>query len=76
MRKRRILTVDECMSMSYEELSAFLEEDEKLLSEGIGDRSQPNVDFQGMTIQDIAKKYGCIPMEEAFANIMKKLGSN
>ena len=45
MRKIRILTVDECMSISYEELSAFLEEDEKLLSEGIGERSQSNVDF-------------------------------
>ena len=71
--ERSIITIDECMSMSQEELKEFLENDEKLLSQGIGDRNESNIDFLGMTIQDVAKKYGCIPIEEVFGELSKKL---
>ena len=71
--ERSIITIDECMSMSQVELKEFLENDEKLLSQGIGDRNESNIDFQGMTIQDVAKKYGCFTIEEVFAELRKKL---
>lgn len=50
MKKRRIITVDECMTMSEQELRAFIEEDNRMLNEGIGDINESNVDFQGMTM--------------------------
>ena len=74
MAKRRIITIDECMTMNEQELKAFIAEDTKMLNEGIGDINESNVDFQGMTIEDIVKKYNCIPMEEVFHGIRNKLG--
>lgn len=71
--KRKIITVDECMSMSEQELIAFIEADNKMLNEGIGNINESNVDFQGMTTEDIVKKYNCIPMEEVFRKIRNKL---
>lgn len=71
--KRRIITIDECMSMTEQELKNFIEEDTRLLNEGVGDINESNVDFQGMTIEDIAQKYNCIPMEEVFQGIRNKL---
>ena len=37
MKKRRIITIDECMTMTERELYDFIEEDTKMLNEGIGD---------------------------------------
>ena len=73
MKKRRIITVDECMTMSEQELRAFIEEDNRMLNEGIGDINESNVDFQGMTMAEIVKKYNCIPMGEVFQRIRNKL---
>ena len=73
MKKRRIITVDECMTMSEQELRAFIEEDNRMLNEGIGDINESNVDFQGMTMEEIVKKYNCIPMWEVFQRIRNKL---
>ena len=72
--QRRIITIHELMRMSEQELDEFLENDERLLNEGIGDRSQSNTDFCGMTFEEIAEMYGDIPMDEVFDNIYKKLG--
>lgn len=44
-----------------------------MLNEGIGDANESNVDFQGMTIAEIAQKYNCIPMDEVFQEIKNKL---
>ena len=73
MKKRRIITIDECMSMTEQEFLSFVEEDEKMLCEGIGDINESNIDFQGMSILDVAQKYGCIPMDEVFTDIRRKL---
>ena len=73
MKKRRIVTIDELMNMSSQELSEFIENDEKLLSEGIGNPNESNVDFMGMTNEEVIKKYNLIPLEDAFNNIMNKL---
>ena len=59
--------------MSEQELIAFIEADNKMLNEGIGNINESNVDFQGMTTEDIVKKYNCIPMEEVFRKIRNKL---
>lgn len=72
--KRRIITIDECMNMSEQELITFIKEDTKILNEGIGNINESNVDFQGMTTEDIVKKYNCLPMEEVFQGIRNKLG--
>lgn len=45
------------MSMSEQELISFIKEDEEMVNEGIGSINESNVDFQGMTIKDIVKKY-------------------
>ena len=44
-----------------------------MLNEGIGDINESNIDFQGMTMADVAKKYNLIPMEEVFRQIENKL---
>lgn len=72
--KRKIITIDECMSMSEQELKKFIKEDTEMLNEGIGNINESNVDFQGMTTEDIVKKYNCVPMEEVFQGIRNKLG--
>lgn len=73
-QKRRILTHEEFMQMSEQEKYEFAKEDERLLSEGIGDKNQSNIDFQGMTIEEIVEKYEYIDGDVAFDNIFKKLG--
>ena len=72
--KRRILTIDECMTMTEQELTQFIKEDTEMLNKGIGDINESNVDFQGMTTEDIVKKYNLVPMEEVFQEIRNKLG--
>lgn len=71
--ERRIITIDECMSMSEQELNSFIKEDIQMLNEGIGNINESNIDFQGMTTDDIVKKYKCIPMNEVFQGIKNKL---
>lgn len=61
------------MTMTERELYDFIEEDTKMLNEGIGDINDSNIDFQGMTMADVAKKYNLIPMEEVFRQIENKL---
>ena len=61
------------MTMTERELYEFIEEDTKMLNEGIGDINESNIDFQGMTMADVAKKYNLIPMEEVFRQIENKL---
>ena len=70
--ERKIITIDECMSMSEYELNAFIKEDLRMLNEGIGNINESNVDFQGMATEDIVKKYNCIPMSEVFQGIKNK----
>ena len=50
------------MTMNEQELETIIEEDTKMLNDGIGDINESNVDFQGMTTEDIVKKYNLIPM--------------
>ena len=57
------------MTLTERELYDFIEEDTKMLNEGIGDINESNIDFQGMTMADVAKKYNLIPMEEVFRQI-------
>lgn len=71
--ERRIITIDECMSMSEQELKDFIREDSQMLNEGFGDINESNVNFQGMTTEDIVRKYNCVPMDEVFQGIKNKL---
>ena len=71
--KRPMITFDELMSMSDDELTEFCKRDEQLLAEGLIDPHEPNTDFMGMTIDEIIEKYHFTPMEEVFGKLMKKL---
>ena len=73
--QRRIITIHELMRMSEQELDEFIANDERLLNEGIGDRSQSNTDFCGMTFEEIAEMYGCRPIDEVFDELIRKLES-
>lgn len=74
-KKRRILTIDEYMQLSEQEKWDFVTEDKRLLSEGIGDPNESNVDFQGMTVEEFVEKYGYIDGDVAFDDLLKKLGN-
>ena len=70
---RKVITIDECMSMTEQELRNFIREDNQILNEGIGDINESNVDFQGMTTEDIVRKYNLVPLDEVFQGIKNKL---
>ena len=70
---RKVITIDECMSMTEQELRNIIREDNKILNEGIGDINESNVDFQGMTTEDIVRKYNLVPLDEVFQGIKNKL---
>lgn len=69
-----MITFDEFMSMSDEEFAKFEERDKQLLSEGLVDPNEPNIDFMGMTDEEIIEKYHFTPMDVVFDRVMKKLG--
>lgn len=71
--KRPMITFDELMSMSKDERKKFYERDEQLLAEGLVDPHEPNIDFMGMTDEEIVEKYHFTPMEEVFGKLMEKL---
>ena len=73
MKKRRIVTIDELMNMSSQELDEYMDRYNKLLAEGIVEDEGPIVDSMGMTFEEIVKKYNLILMEDAINNIMNKL---
>jgi hypothetical protein len=43
------------MSMSEQALETFIKEDTQMLNEGIGDVNESNIDFQGMTVEELPK---------------------
>ncbi len=71
--KRPMITFDELMSMSKEERKRFYERDEQLLTKGLIDPNEPNIDLMGMTEEEIVEKYHLTPMEEVFGKLMEKL---
>lgn len=76
MKKRRIVTIDELMNMSSQELDEYMDRYNKLLAEGIVEDEGPIVDSMGMTFEEIVKKYNLILMEDAINNIMNKLNQS
>ena len=71
--ERLMITIDEYMSMSENELNEFINRREKLLSEGVIGENQPVVDLMGMSGEEIAQKYGYTPMNVVYERIMQKL---
>lgn len=71
--KRPMITFDEFMSMSDDERAKFRERDAQLLAEGLIDPNEPNIDFMGMTDEEIIEKYHFTPMDVVFDRVMKKL---
>ena len=68
-----MITIDEYMSMSEEELKEFTDRHEQLIAEGVIDESQLVVDLMGMSDEEIAQKYGYTPMNVVYERIMEKL---
>lgn len=71
--KRPMITFEKYLSMSSEERAKFRERDAQLLAEGLIDPTEPNIDFMGMTDEEIAEKYHFTPMDVVFDRVMKKL---
>lgn len=71
--KRKIITFDELMSMNFDELSEFIENDKKLIEEGVYSNEGTNIDFMGMTNEEIIKKYGFTEKNEFFNNLRERL---
>lgn len=72
MMKRRIITIDECLSMSTKELFDFVRNDAKLVNEHPEFNKQPNIDFQGLTHEEILKKFECVPAKDARQRLLEK----
>lgn len=70
---KKVITIDELMSMSKQELNKYMDRYNKLLAEGIVEEEGPIVDSIGMTIDEIISKYELISIDEAYENIMRKL---
>ena len=68
-----MITIDEYMSMSKEELNEFIKRNEHLIAEGVIDENQPVVDFMGMSDEEIIQKYNLIPMNVVYERIMERL---
>ena len=49
--KRRIISIEECLPMSKEELISFIDNDNRIFSEGNGNSNESNVDFHGLSIR-------------------------
>ena len=72
MKKRRIVTIDELMSMSQSEIDEYIERSNSIL-EGTNDDNESMTDLIGMSIDDIIVKYNCKPIDEVYHTIMNKL---
>ena len=72
--KKRVITIDELMSMSKQELNEYMDRYNELLTEGIVEEEGPFVDSMGMTIDEMVSKYELISIDEAYEKIMRKLG--
>lgn len=71
--KRPTITLEEFITMSIEELDAFIERDRWLIAQGLVSEDDPTVDMMGMTIEQIADKYHYYTIDEVRDNIVRKL---
>ena len=71
--KRPMITFEKYLFISSDERAKFRERDAQLLAEGLIDPNEPNIDFMGMTDEEIAEKYHLTPMDVVFDRVMKKL---
>ena len=68
-----MITIDEYMSMSKEELNDFINRNEQLIAEGVIGKGQPVVDFMGMSDEEIIQKYNLVPINVVYERIMERL---
>ena len=66
------LTIDEAMTMPIEQLNKYIDQQEKLLEEGVISIDDCHVDFMGMTDEEIVKKYGLVSMDEYLVKLNKR----
>ena len=71
--KKTMITIDEYMSMSEEELNEFIDRHEHLIAEGVIDENQPMVDFMGMSTEEMVQKYNLTPINVVYERIMERL---
>ena len=72
--RRKIISIDEYMTMNEQELKYFIDNYNLILDEGNVREGQSNIDFKGLTIKDIVKKYDCEDIDSVFEKIKNKLG--
>ena len=68
-----MLTIEEFMSMTYDEVCAFLERDNRLIREGRVNINQPNIDLKNMSDEEIAQKYNYSSIDTIREKVNKKL---
>ncbi|MGN1232933.1 MAG: hypothetical protein ACI4UJ_05735 [Candidatus Cryptobacteroides sp.] len=68
--KKRVITIDEVMSLPAEELDEMIRKDEEMLNDGVISESLLEIDFMGMTEDEIIRKY------HNLLYICEKLGAN
>ena len=72
--RRKIISIDEYMTMNEQELKYFIDNYNLILDEGNVREGQSNIDFKGLTIKDTVKKYDCEDIDSVFEKIKNKLG--
>lgn len=71
--KRRVITIDEVMSLPAEELDEMIRKDEEMLNDGVTSESLLEIDFMGMSEDEIIRKYHCRPWDVVYIEILDKL---
>lgn len=60
----RKITIDELHSMSQKELDEYIDYWQKLVEDGLVSEDESNIDFMGLTDDEIVEKYGYVEMNE------------
>ena len=69
------ITIEEMRSMTTKQLDEFIDNHQRLIAEGVISETESNIDFMGMSEEEIQKKYGYTPIDEFFNEIREKLNS-
>ena len=69
------ITIEEMRSMTTKQLDEFIDNHQRLIAEGVVSDTESNIDFMGMSEEEIQKKYGYTPIDEFFNELIGQLNS-
>lgn len=75
MKEYKIITIDECMNMSSEEIHEYIVNSQNSINENNNNSTHmcAEIDLVGASASEIAEKYGCIPIDDVFNDIRNKI---